>query len=101
MDNPLDKLDEEIAEGASSPLSGIVSSVAAGDVIAKVGRRRVLVELPAYLFVQIAWFTAFGLQTVLFPYMLKNILNVSGTMLGVAQMALAANQDMIESLKKG
>jgi MFS family permease len=90
LTNPLDKLDEEIAEGASSPVSGIVSSVAAGDTLGQVGQRRVMVELPAYLFVQIAWFTAFGLQTVLFPYMLKNILNVSGTMLGAAQMALAA-----------
>ncbi len=90
MDNRLDKLDEEIAEGAASPVSGVVSSVVAGDALVKVGHRRVLVELPAYLLVQIAWFTAFGLQTVLFPYILKNILDVSGTMLGIAQMALAA-----------
>jgi MFS family permease len=90
LTNPLDKLDEEIAEGASSPVSGVVSSVAAGDALVQVGRRRVLIELPAYLFVQIAWFTAFGLQTVLFPYILKNVLGVSGTMLGMAQMALAA-----------
>lgn len=90
-DNPLDKLDEEIAEGAASPVTGVLSSVTAGEALTAVGgRRRAMVELPAYLFVQIAWFTAFGLQTVLFPYMLKNILGVSGTMLGVAQMALAA-----------
>jgi MFS family permease len=90
LTNPLDKLDEEIAEGVHSPVSGVVTSVTAGEVLTVVGRRRVLVELPAYLFVQIAWFTAFGLQTVLFPYMLKNLLEVSGTLLGVAQMALAA-----------
>jgi MFS family permease len=90
LDNPLDKLDEEIAEGAASPVSGVVTSVVAGEAIAAPGRRRVLVELPAYLCVQIAWFAAFGLQTVLFPYMLKNLLDVSGTMLGIAQMALAA-----------
>jgi len=90
LTHPLDKLDEEIAEGTASPISGINSAVTAGDVLAVGGRRRVLVELPAYLFVQIAWFTAFGLQTVLFPYILKNILGVSGTMLGLAQMALAA-----------
>jgi MFS family permease len=90
LTNPLDKLDEEIAEGAHSPVSGVVTSVTAGEVLTSVGRRRVLVELPAYLLVQIAWFTAFGLQTVLFPYVLKNQLGVSGTLLGLAQMALAA-----------
>jgi len=90
LTNPLDSLDEEIAEGASSPVSGVGTSVAAGDALVKVGHRRVLIELPAYLIVQIAWFTAFGLQTVLFPYILKNVLGVSGTMLGIAQMALAA-----------
>jgi MFS family permease len=90
LNNPLDKLDEEIAEGAASPVSGVVTSVVAGEAIAAGGRRRALAELPAYLCVQVAWFTAFGLQTVLFPYVLKNVLGVSGTLLGVAQMALAA-----------
>ena len=86
MNNPLDKLDEEIAEGAASPVSGVVTSVVAGEALATPGRRRVLIELPAYLCVQTAWFAAFGLQTVLFPYMLKNLLDVSGTMLGIAQI---------------
>jgi len=90
LNNPLDKLDEEIAEGAASPVSGVITSLEAGAALTSGGRRRVLVELPAYLFVQIAWFAAFGLQTVLFPYLLKNVLGVSGTLLGMAQMALAA-----------
>ncbi len=92
MNNPLDKLDEEIVEGVASPVTGVVTSLAAGEVLSHpaAGRTRALLELPAYLFVQIAWFTAFGLQTVLFPYLLKNVLGVSGTLLGVAQMALAA-----------
>lgn len=90
LNNPLDKLDEEIAEGAASPVTGVLTSVTAGEALSSGGRRRGLVELPAYLCVQIAWFTAFGLQTVLFPYVLKNVLDVSGTLLGVAQMALAA-----------
>lgn len=89
-DNPLDKLDEEIAEGAASPVTGIGTAIIAGEVLTKGARRRALIELPAYLCVQLAWFTAFGLQTVLFPYILKNVLGVSGTALGLAQMALAA-----------
>jgi MFS family permease len=88
LSNPLDKLDEEIAEGAASPVSGIDSAIGAGGLLARPAR--VAVELPAYLFVQIAWFTAFGMQMVVFPYLLKNVLHESGTLLGVAQMALAA-----------
>jgi MFS family permease len=93
LDNPLDKLDEEITEGAMSPVSGVGSAIGAGESLAAVrtlGKRRTLMELPAYLAVQTAWFMAFGLQTVLFPYILKNVLGVSGTLLGMAQMALAA-----------
>jgi MFS family permease len=87
--NPLDKLDQEIREGAASPVSGINSAVGAGDAIVHPGRRA-LFELPAYLCVQVAWFAAFGMQTVIFPFLLKNELHVSGTLLGLAQMALAA-----------
>jgi MFS family permease len=90
LNNPLDKLDEEIVEGAASPISGVGSAVTAGEALASVARQKALLELPAYLCVQVAWFTAFGLQTVLFPYILKNVLGVSGTELGLAQMALAA-----------
>jgi MFS family permease len=90
---PLDKLDEEIVEGAASPVSGVGAAVTAGEAFAaqtRLGGWRPVVELPAYLFVQLSWFTAFGLQTVLFPYMLKNVLDVNGAMLGLGQMALAA-----------
>ena len=89
MSNRLDKLDEEIAEGAASPVSGIEPAIGAGGLFAA-SPVEVLIELPAYLFVQIAWFTAFGMQMVVFPYLLKNVLHESGTLLGVAQMALAA-----------
>jgi MFS family permease len=91
---PLDKLDEEIVEGAASPVSGVNSAVGAGEAFGgpggPPGGLRPIIELPAYLLVQISWFTAFGLQTVLFPYMLKNVLGVSGSLLGLGQMALAA-----------
>jgi MFS family permease len=90
LSKPLDKLDEEVIEGAHSPVTGIGSAIGAGEALGAAPARRVLIELPAYLFVQIAWFTAFGMQMVIFPYVLKNVLGVSGTLLGVAQMALAA-----------
>jgi MFS family permease len=89
LTNSLDKLDEEIVEGAASPVSGVGSAIGAGGALTR-STHRIAIELPAYLFVQIAWFAAFGAQTVLFPYMLKNVLGVSGSMLGLAQMALAA-----------
>jgi MFS family permease len=88
--NTLDKLDQEISEGAASPVSGVNVAIGAGGALTGVMRRRALLELPAYFCVQCAWFTAFGLQTVIFPYLLKNELHVSGTLLGLAQMALAA-----------
>jgi MFS family permease len=90
LSNPLDNLDKEIAEGAVSPISGLASAISAGEAFAPSQARRIVIELPAYMFVQVSWFTAFGLQTVLFPYLLKNILQVSGSLLGLAQMALAA-----------
>lgn len=90
MSNGLDKLDEEITEGAQSPITGISSAIGAGAILTGGARRRIIIELPAYMLVQVAWFTAFGAQMVLFPYILKNQLGVSGTLLGVAQMSLAA-----------
>lgn len=87
MSKPLDKLEEDIA--SASPISGIGSAIGAGEAVGESWGRRAM-ELPAYLFIQIAWFTAFGMQMVVFPYLLKNILGVSGTLLGAAQMALAA-----------
>lgn len=89
MSKPLDKLDEEITGSTHSPVTGIGSAIGAGEAIVD-HPGRVLIELPAYLFVQIAWFCAFGMQMVVFPYLLKNVLHESGTLLGVAQMALAA-----------
>ncbi len=90
MSNGLDKLDEEITEGAQSPITGMSTAIGAGAILSSGARRRIIIELPAYMLVQVAWFTAFGAQMVLFPYILKNQLEVSGTLLGVAQMALAA-----------
>lgn len=90
MDHRLDTLDEAITEGAQSPVSGLNSAVIAGDALAHPPKVRLLMELPAYLLVQISWFAAFGMQMVIFPFLLKNELGVSGTLLGLAQMALAA-----------
>ncbi|MBI1339240.1 MFS transporter [bacterium] len=90
MNDALDALDEELSEGAGSPSSGVESAIAAGKGLQGLSHRRAMVELPVYLLVQVAWFVAFGMQTVLFPYLLKNILDVSGTLLGLAQMSLAA-----------
>lgn len=89
MNDAFDALDDEIAEGARSPVSGVSAAVGAGEALTEGQKRRVVIELPAYLFVQVSWFMAFGLQMVIFPYLLKNQLEVSGTLLGVAQMALS------------
>ncbi|MEM6626536.1 MAG: MFS transporter [Pseudomonadota bacterium] len=89
MKDAFDALDEEITEGARSPISGVTSALGAGEALSAAEKKRVIAELPAYLYVQIAWFMAFGLQMVVFPYLLKNVLGVSGTLLGVAQMALS------------
>ena len=52
--------------------------------------RRVRFELPAYLVVQASWFMAFGLQLVLFPYLITQRLDLGGKELGLANMALSA-----------
>ena len=52
--------------------------------------RRVRFELPAYLVVQASWFMAFGLQIVLFPYLITQRLDLGGKELGFANMALSA-----------
>ncbi len=51
--------------------------------------RRLRFELPAYLVVQASWFMAFGLQIVLFPYLITQRLDLGGKELGLANMALA------------
>ena len=91
MTEDFDRLDDEVMEGARSPVSGMDSALAAGSVFRnKTVRRGVFRELPAYLIVQSCWFMAFGLQMVLFPYLITNKLGLNGTELGLANMALAA-----------
>lgn len=43
---------------------------------------------PAYLFAHGAWFLAFGVQLVLFPYLVRVVLQESEVRFGLAQMAL-------------
>ena len=70
--------DPDILEEARSPLSGMGSAMSAGaslletaqSMMARKARRGVKIELPAYLSVQATWFVAFGLQMVLFPYLI-------------------------------
>lgn len=91
MAEEFDKLHDEVMEGARSPVSGMDSALAAGTLFGnKKIRRGVFRELPAYLIVQSCWFMAFGLQMVLFPYLITNKLGLNGTELGLANMALAA-----------
>ncbi|MAP95893.1 MAG: MFS transporter [Ponticaulis sp.] len=91
MSEEFEKLDREVMEGASSPVSGVDSALNAGSIL-RVRRitREILKELPAYLVVQSTWFWAFGLQMVLFPYLITIKLGLNGTQLGIANMALAA-----------
>jgi MFS family permease len=80
-----------------SPVSGMDSAMTAGanllstarSLMARRVRQGIGVELPAYLFVQSAWFMAFGLQTVLFPHLITNVLGLNATSLGLANVALA------------
>ena len=94
MSEEFDRLDEEVMEGARSPVSGMDSAIAAGTTISDRASRQLLKnvgrELPAYLVVQTCWFMAFGLQMVLFPYLITNKLDLQGIQLGIANMALAA-----------
>lgn len=89
--------DADILEDARSPVSGMGTAMDAGasllstaqSLMAKRARRGVNVELPAYLSVQSTWFIAFGLQMVLFPYLITNKLGLGGTELGLANLALS------------
>ena len=62
----------------TSPVSGVSEAITAGASFlltatnwrARKLRRGVRIELPAYLGVQCSWFMAFGLQLVLFPYLI-------------------------------
>ena len=87
-------------ESVRSPVSGIDAALSAGATLwattqtlaARRVRRGVRIELPAYLFVQSSWFMAFGLQMVLFPYLITSPqhLGRDGLELGLANMALSA-----------
>lgn len=82
---------------ARSPVSGMGTALSAGasfwptaqSMLARKARRGVHVELPAYLAIQATWFVAFGLQMVLFPYLITNKLGLGGTELGLANLALS------------
>lgn len=94
-----DMVDEAVGD-VTSPVSGISEALGAGASLlstathwrAKRLRRGVSIELPAYLMVQCSWFMAFGLQMVLFPYLItgKDHLHMDGLALGLANMALSA-----------
>lgn len=90
--------DDDSKASAASPYTGFSSAMAAGDILNEEFRRRARgekgykrsrIEMSTYLIIQCGWFIAFGMQTVLFAYLLKNVLQVSGTALGIGQMALA------------
>ncbi|MFN3607872.1 MAG: MFS transporter [Hyphomonas sp.] len=84
----------------TSPISGVSEAMTAGASFlvtatnwrARKLRRGVKIELPAYLGVQCSWFLAFGLQLVLFPYLItgRSHLHLDGLALGLANMALSA-----------
>ena len=100
IDEFVDELAEDAAEDVSSPVSGVNEALGAGASFlatathwrAKRLRRGVKIELPAYLLVQLSWFMAFGLQMVLFPYLItgQEHLHLDGFALGIANMALSA-----------
>lgn len=81
-----------------APISGVSAAMDAGSTLLPAARsifarkikRHVNVELPAYLLVQSSWFVAFGLQLVLFTYLITNRLQLDGTALGAANLALSA-----------
>lgn len=101
-----DRSDETHLEDARSPVTGLTSAIDAGasfwetaqSIFVMRTRRKVKLELPAYLAIQASWFIAFGLQFVLFPYLIttKEVgadgtalgLGLSATWLGLAQLAL-------------
>ena len=81
-----------------APISGVSSALDAGSSFIATTRslmgirvrKGVKIELPAYLLVQSSWFVAFGLQMVLYPYLITNRLGLDGAELGLANMALSA-----------
>jgi MFS family permease len=99
FDKIVDETAEQAAENVTSPVSGISEALGAGASLivsathwrAKRLRRGVKIELPGYLAVQCSWFMAFGLQLVLFPYLITGSehLHLDGLALGLANMALS------------
>jgi len=103
MNEPIETIADDLAEEAAgdvtSPVSGISEALTAGASLLSTAthwrarriRRVVKIELPAYLLVQCSWFMAFGLQMVLFPYLITdaNHLHMDGLALGLANMALS------------
>jgi len=95
----LEGLEEDRTGQVKSPVSGIDSAAEAGtsfqftarSLFAKRTHRRVKSELPAYLMIQCSWYMAFGLQMVLFPYLITGPghLHMDGLALGLANMALS------------
>ncbi len=87
-------------QSTSAQTSGITRALDAGASLVTTAshwrarrlRRGVQIELPALLLVQCSWFAAFGLQMVLFPYLItgENHLHMDGLALGLANMALSA-----------
>ena len=96
-DIDLDGLEDDRTVQIKSPVSGIDSATGAGtsleftarSLFARRTHRWVKSELPAYLLIQCSWYMAFGLQMVLFPYLITNRLGLDGTELGLANMALS------------
>ncbi|MEO1027650.1 MAG: MFS transporter [Pseudomonadota bacterium] len=90
------EIDAELSE--RNPVSGLSTALDAGtsfmftarSLFAHKVRRGVTWELPAYLLIQSSWFMAFGLQLVLFPYLITNKLGLGGLELGLANLALSA-----------
>ncbi len=90
----------DAGQSLHSPVSGLDTAMSAGarflatarTIRANRVRNSVRRELPAYLAVQSSWFIAFGLQMVLFPYLItsKDYLGLNGLELGLANMALSA-----------
>lgn len=103
MNGDVEKIVDETAERASesitSPVSGVSEALGAGASLLVSAthlralrlRQLVKIELPGYLAVQCSWFMAFGLQLVLFPYLItgREHLHMSGLALGLANMALS------------
>lgn len=95
----VDEMAEQAGESVTSPVSGVSEALGAGASLLVSAthlralrlRRVVKIELPGYLAVQCSWFMAFGLQLVLFPYLItgRSHLHMDGLALGLANMALS------------